>query len=159
MTCHDLSFCTKISVSQKLPAQLERKIEALLTRVRACRTKQPYPYESIVNMDETPWYLNIVPGRAISKGGPTDLDSFVWCWKQRLTAAGSCTANGEISPAVAIFTKKRRLKLGPPKQVQLAVQVKGWMDSELMMQLFWSFILLHNTGRPTLLTTDPFSAH
>ena len=37
-------------------------------------------------------------------------------------------------PAVAIFKGKRKLKFEAPSNVKL--QVKGWMDSDLMLQWF-----------------------
>ena len=56
----------KTSISHKLPVQLENKIEAFLTRVRALRAQHNYPLE-LINMDETPLYFDMVPQFIVSK--------------------------------------------------------------------------------------------
>lgn len=57
------SMRCKTSVSQKLPPELERKIESFLTQVRALRARYQYPTELILNMDETPVFFDMLPGR------------------------------------------------------------------------------------------------
>ena len=67
MARNGLSLCCKTSISQKLPAQLENKIECYLTQVRAFRARHQYPLELIINMDETPMYFDMLPGRTVNK--------------------------------------------------------------------------------------------
>ena len=122
-------------MSQKLPAQLERKIESFLTQVRALqqvralRARHQYPLELIINMDETPMYFDMVPGYTINKKGARDVQNrSSGAEKRRLTIAVTCTGSGDMLPALAIFKGKRKLKFNAPKDVQTTVQVKGWMD-------------------------------
>lgn len=61
------SMRCKTSVSQKLPAEFERKIESFLTEVRALRARHQNPFELVLNMDETPVFFDMIPGRTIAK--------------------------------------------------------------------------------------------
>ena len=141
---HGLSFRVRTSVSQKLPAQLERKIESFLTQVRALRARHQYPLELIINMDETPMYFDIVPGYTINKKGARNVQiRSSGAEKRRLTIVVTCTGSGDMLPALAIFKGKRKLKFNAPNDVQTTVQVNGWMDSELMIR---SIILPHCRG-------------
>ena len=49
--------------------QLERKLEYFLNEVCIARTQHPYPFDLIIDMDETPKYFNMVPEHTISKIG------------------------------------------------------------------------------------------
>ena len=66
---HGLSLRSRTSISQKLPAQLERKIECFINEVRVLRKLHNYPLNLIINMDETPMYMDMVPENTISKKG------------------------------------------------------------------------------------------
>ena len=160
MNRHGLSFRAKTSVSQKLPTQLEKKLESFLTQVIALRARHQYPLDLIINMDETPMYFDMVPQRTINKKGAGDVQiRSSGAEKRRLTIAVTCTGDGNLLTAVAIFKGKRKLKFSAPKEVQTAVQIKGWMDSDLMVRWFRSVILPHTKGRRALLAIDSFSAH
>ena len=63
----------KTSVSHKLPPELEKKIESFLTQVRALRARYQYPAELILNMDETPVYMDMIPGRTVAKKGSKEV--------------------------------------------------------------------------------------
>ena len=69
MLRNGLSLRTKTSISQKLLAQLEKKIEDFLTRVRALQAKHTYPLDLIINMDEIPMFFDMVPQYTITKKG------------------------------------------------------------------------------------------
>ena len=58
MIRHGLSLRLRTSISQKLPAQLERKLESFLNEIRILRTQYNYPKNLIINMDETPMYFD-----------------------------------------------------------------------------------------------------
>ena len=79
--------------------------------------------------------------------------------KKELTVVLSCTANGEMLPALVIFKGKRKLKFKPPQEVHVAVQPKGWMDGDLMIQWFRGVILPYTKEKRTLVIIDSFSAH
>ena len=62
-------------------------------------------------------------------------------------------------PVLAIFKGKRKLKFKPPEYVHVAVQKKGWMDSELMVWWLRGIVLPYTQKRKALLVIDSFSSH
>ena len=53
----------------------------------------------------------------------------------------TCTGDGEMLPALAIFKGKRKLKFKSPDDVHVTIQAKGWMDADVMLQWFKAIIL------------------
>ena len=160
MNRHGLSVRAKTSISQKLPAQLEQKLESFMVQVRALRAKHQYPSNLIMNMDETPMYFDMVPQYTISKKGCKEVHiRSSGSDKRRLTVAVTCTGSGDVLPAVAIFKGKRKLNFVAPSGIKTAAHVKGWMDSDIMGKWFESVVVPYTKGRRALLVLDSFSAH
>ena len=160
MIRHSLSLRSRTSISQKLPPQLESKLESFLNEVRILRTQYSYPLDMIINMDETPMFFDMVPGKTVGKKGVKEVRvRSSGAEKRRLTVVLSCAASGDMLPALAIFKGKRKLKFMAPSNVLATVQCKGWMDSELMSRWFKAVILPYTKGRRALLLIDSFSAH
>uniref|UniRef100_A0A1X7V4S4 HTH CENPB-type domain-containing protein n=1 Tax=Amphimedon queenslandica TaxID=400682 RepID=A0A1X7V4S4_AMPQE len=59
MLWKSLSMRMKTSTSQKLPAQLEKRIESFFIRVRALRAEHQYPLDLIININETPLFFDM----------------------------------------------------------------------------------------------------
>ena len=129
MIRHSLSLRSKTSITQKLPAQLEKKLEAFLNEVRVRRSENNYPIDLIINMDETLMYFDMVPQRVVTKKGVKEL---------RVRSSGAdkkrLTGNGKMLPSLAIFKGKRKLKFKSPDGVHVTVQPKAWMDSDIMLR-------------------------
>ncbi len=160
MNRHGLSVRVKTSISQKLPAQLEKKLESFMVQIRALRAKHQYPKELIINMDETPMYFDMVPGYTINKKGAKEVHiRSSGSDKKRMTAVVTCTGSGLMLTTLAIFKGKRKLKFVAPSGIKTALQVKGWMDAGLMIKWFENVILPYTKGRRSLLVVDKFSAH
>lgn len=68
-----LSLRLRASINQKLPAQLEKKLEASLNEVRVLRTEQSYPFELIINMDKTSMYFDMVPPCVVTQEGTKEV--------------------------------------------------------------------------------------
>ena len=79
--------------------------------------------------------------------------------KKKLTVALTCTGDGKMLPALAIFKGKRKLKFKCPENVSAVIQSKGWMDSDLMLRWFKGVVVPYTKGRKALLVIDSFSAH
>ena len=58
-------FC----VSQKLQSNLEAKIADFHMEVKEVRLEHEFAHELIGNMDETPMFFDMVPGRTIATKG------------------------------------------------------------------------------------------
>ena len=139
---HSLTLRTKTSISQKLPADLEAKLEQLLKQVRAQRQAIDYPADRILNMDETPTYFDLIPGRTLSiKGKRQIIVRGTTATKRHLTVVLTCTASGHMLLPMIIFKGKRELKLTRPPGYVVTVQKKGWMDGEHMQTRLKKFVL------------------
>ncbi len=57
------------SISQNLPQDLEDKIKVFRAEVSAIFDNSDFPLQFICNMDETPVYLDLLPGKVVSKKG------------------------------------------------------------------------------------------
>ena len=159
---HSLSMRARTSISQKLPAQLESKLESFLNEVRVLRVRHGYSSDMIINMDETPMYFDMVPEKTISKKGKKEVRvRSSGAEKRKLTVTLTCTGDGEMLPALAIFKGKRKLKFKSPDDVHVTVQAKGWMDADVMLRWFKAVILPYVKAKKKrgLLLIDSFSAH
>ena len=104
MRRHSLTFRAKTSISQKLPADLEVKLDKILKQVRGQRKAYKYPAEMILNMDETPLFFDLIPGRTLSsKGKQQIILRGTTATKCHLTVVLTCTASGHMLPPMIIF--------------------------------------------------------
>ena len=123
-----------------------------MNEIRVLRTIYDYPTDLIINMDETPMFFDMVPECTVSKKGVKEVHvRSSGEEKKRLTVALTCTGNGKMLPALAIFKGKRKLKFKTPANVCVVVQQKGWMDTELMERWLKGIILPHTQKRKALL--------
>jgi hypothetical protein len=67
MLRHSLSLCSKTSISQKLPIQLESKLQGFLNKIRVLRERHGYSSDMIINTDEMPMFFNLVLRRQLRK--------------------------------------------------------------------------------------------
>ncbi len=56
-------------MAQKLPGDLEGKVASFGEKVRSIRSGTDIEYSLLGNMDETPVYFDIVPGKTIEVKG------------------------------------------------------------------------------------------
>ena len=67
MRHHNLTLRARTSVSQKLPSDLETKINKFHVDVKELRSQHNFPLNLVGNMDETPMYFDMVPGSTVEK--------------------------------------------------------------------------------------------
>ena len=159
----------KTSLSQRLPAGLEGKMKAYLQKVQKERKRGRFLSALMGNMDETPVYFDLVPGKTINQvGAKSCIIRSTGAEKRHITAVLTVTADGTMLPPMIIFKGKRCLKLTAPEGVLICVQQKAWMDAELMEQYLehiWQPYVektADELGLPdhnALLTLDSFKAH
>jgi hypothetical protein len=58
MLRNSLSLRRHTSIQQKLPADLEKKLEAFMDDIKAVRERHNFPDKLIINMDETPIFFD-----------------------------------------------------------------------------------------------------
>ncbi len=109
---HNLVLRARTSVAQKLPSDLEDKIETFYVDVRTERQKYDYPKELIGNKDETPIYFDMVPSRTLDKKGVKEVRvKTTGAEKRRVTVVLACTASGKTLPPMIIFKGKFNILL------------------------------------------------
>ena len=160
-----LRACT--SMAKKLPGDLESKVVSFRDKVCSIRSRTDVNYDLLGNMDETPVFFDIVPGKTIEvKGKKTVRVRTTGTEKRHLTVVLSCTASGDMLPPMIIFkgkTKGSIQGLKAPPGFIIAHQEKAWMDGELMLKWLdgvWNKSCKYNQpGAESLLVMDSFSAH
>ena len=130
--CHNLVMRVRTSMAQKLPGDLESKVQSFKDKVRSVWNRTDIDYRLLGNMDETPVFFDIVPGQAVDvKGRKAERVRTTGAEKHHFTVVLSCTANGDILPPMIIFKGKTRRSikvLKAPEGVIIAHQERGeWM--------------------------------
>ncbi|MEW8548669.1 MAG: hypothetical protein AB2693_34645 [Candidatus Thiodiazotropha sp.] len=160
MKRHDLVLRAKTSVAQRLPADLEKKIEAFLQYVKQKREEDEFEDQFIINMDETPMYFDLLPGKTVDvKGRKSIRIRTTGSEKRHLTVVLAVSAAGDVLPPMIIFKGKRPVSLNVPKGWIVCVQEKAWMDETLMIRWVKEILFPHTKKERCLLVMDSFRAH
>ena len=160
MKRHDLSLRARTSLSQRLPADLEQKLVSFHTFVRTKREEDEFENSVIINMDETPVYFDLQPGKTINKSGEKSvLIRTTGSEKRHFTVVLAVTASGDFLPPMIIFKGKRELSMDVPKGWIVTVQEKGWMDENLMLRWIRDIYLKYTKKERSLLVLDSFRGH
>lgn len=94
----------KTSVAQKLPKDLEAKIETFYKDVQNLRQNGKYSKEMIGNMDKTPLYFDMIPSRSLEKRGAKEVPvKSTGAQKRHITVVLACTGAGKTLPPMIIF--------------------------------------------------------
>ena len=157
---HNLSLRAKTSMSQKLLADLEKKIENFHSFVKNLRIDIEAEEGLIINMDETPMYFDIVPGRTVdTKGTKTVKVRMTGAEKRHITVVLAVSNNGNVLPLMIIFKGKRELKLDVPRGYVVCVQEKGWVDEPIMLRWVNEIFRRYTKRKPSIIVLDSFRAH
>lgn len=160
MKRHDLTLRAKTSLSQRLPADLEEKLENFNSFVTEQRMENEFDDSMIINMDETPMYFDLVHGKTINqKGEKSVLIRTTGAEKRHLTVVLAVSADGDVLPPMIIFKGKRALKFPVPKGWIVTVQEKGWMDETLMLRWVAEIYLKYTHKDRSLIVLDSFRGH
>ena len=89
----------RTSIQQKLPPQLEEKLERFTVNMKELWEIHQFENTMVINMDETPMYFDIPSSHTVYNKGYRE----VWIRstgveKRRLTAILACTASGDMLP-------------------------------------------------------------
>ena len=116
MKRYDLSLRAKTSLAQRLPKDLEEKIESFHKFVVEKREEDEFDDNLINNMDETPVYFDLVPGKTVNeKGAKSVLIQTTGNEKRHYMVVLAVSANGDVLPPMIIFKGKWALKFDFPK--------------------------------------------
>ncbi|XP_034618018.1 pogo transposable element with KRAB domain [Trachemys scripta elegans] len=149
MNRHGLCLCQRTKIAQKLPRDLEEKIESFQRFIIKYRKEYAFELSQIGNMGETPMTFDLPSNRTVTGVGKRTVLS--------------CLANGSKLPPVVIF-KRRTL----PKNMQFPAGViiraheKGWMDENgtiEWLEKVWNKRPGAFFKKPAMLVWDMFRAH
>jgi hypothetical protein len=158
---HNFSLRAKTSLSQRLPADLEEKLESFHNYVNDKRDQYDFGSDLIVNMDETPAYFDLAPGKTVNRTGEKSvLIRTTGAEKRHLTVVLAVAADGAVLPPMIIFKGKRALKdIKAPKGWIVCVQQKAWMDSTLMVRWIKEILQVYTKKKQSLCVIDSFRGH
>ena len=160
---HSLSLRRTTSIQQKLPADLEKKLERFMQDVKALREIHQFPDNLIINMDETPIYFDMPKAHTIAKTGAREVRvRGTKGGKKRVTFVVTCSAAGQMLKPMVVFKGKTARSLKTVTQrsdIAIVHQKKAWMDSCLMLKWIKEVLLKHTKKQHCLLVFDSFKAH
>uniref|UniRef100_A0A8C5WL18 HTH CENPB-type domain-containing protein n=1 Tax=Leptobrachium leishanense TaxID=445787 RepID=A0A8C5WL18_9ANUR len=164
MERHNLTLRQRTKLSQKLPKDLEEKVDSFHRYVLKLRHQHNYELGQIGNMDETPMTFDLPGNRSVhTKGEKTVLVKTTVHEKTHFTVVLTCMADGTKLKPLVIFKRKTLPKNAKfPSGVVVRAQPKGWMDEDGIR--FWlDKIWCHRPGsllrKRALLVWDMLSAH
>uniref|UniRef100_A0A674I2H4 DDE-1 domain-containing protein n=1 Tax=Terrapene triunguis TaxID=2587831 RepID=A0A674I2H4_9SAUR len=161
---HGLCLCQRTKIAQKLPRDLEEKIESFQRFIIKYRKEYAFELSQIGNMDETPMTFDLPSNRTVTGvGEKTVLIKTSGHEKIHFTVVLSCLANGSKLPPVVVFKRKTLPKnMKFPAGVIVCAHEKGWMDeSETIewLEKVWNKRPGALFKKPAMLVWDMFRAH
>ena len=155
---HSLTLCRQRSIQEKLPAQGRQD------SYRSCRHQSyvgttPIPKGSSCQHGWTPVCFDTATNKTISKKG---LREVIVCsngvHKHCFMVTLTCTVSAihELQDEdTAHLEKHQSLRM----RCIMTIQLKGWMDHQLMMTWNKKVLVKHTKGRHALLVFDTFKVH
>ncbi|RNA15037.1 Pogo transposable element with, partial [Brachionus plicatilis] len=118
-----------------------------------------YPKELILNMDETPFYLDMTMNKTIDKIGSKTVDIVTTGnEKSRFTVVLTITAGGQFLAPYIIFRRLKKVpKVTAPDNFHLNASYSGTMDQYIMIDYIDKVIKPYLNGREAIL--DQFKSH
>ena len=118
----------------------------------------------IINMDETPFYVDSIPKSTLEIAGTQQIDIVTTGHeKERMSLVITCTASGVMLPTLVIL---KNLKSVPKCAVPRDVFVEasgiggcGFMNEHIMIKYINRILIPYLQGRPCLLILDKLKAH
>ena len=164
MNRHGLCFRQQTKIAQKLPKDLEEKVESFQRFVIRQRQEHGFELSQIGNMDETPMAFDLPSTRTVNtKGEKTILVRTTGNEKAHFTVVLACLADGSKLPPVIIFKRKTLPKsMKFPAGILVRAHHKGWMDERGTidwLENVWGNRPGGLEKKPSLLVWDMFSAH
>ena len=163
MNRNGLVLRQRTHIAQKLPKDVDDKVDKFHRFVIDERKLCTYAMSDIGNMDETPMYFDMPGNTTVDfSGNKTISIKTTGHEKQHFTVVLACLADGTKLKPMVIFKRKTMPKDKFPSGVLVKVQEKGWMN-ESLTHTWLDEIWFKRSGslvKPTsLLVWDQFRAH
>ena len=152
------------NIAQKLPSHYVDKITSFQRFIIKERTQHNYDLQCIGNMDETPVYMDMLPGKTVNKKGQKSIMiKSTGHEKSRYTVVLTVMADGtKLKPFIIFKRAKVPAKAKFPDGVVVHCNQKGWMDeaaNKIWVEKIWQRRPMGFHKPPSLLVWDKFSAH
>ena len=159
----DLCVRQRTHIAQKLPSDVEEKVQSFHRFVIGERKQMNYEMSQIGNMDETPMFFDMPGNRTVDFKGSTSINvKTSGGEKSHFTVVLSCLADGTKLRPLIVFKRKTMPKEKIPSEVIVMVQQKGWVDENILLQ-WLEKVWFKRPGallKPdSLLVWDMFRAH
>lgn len=164
MNRHNLCIRARTKIAQKLPSELENKIESFQRQIIKLRKEYGFDLSQIGNMDETPVSFDLPSNYTVdTKGSKTIFVKTTGHEKCRFTVVLCCMADGSRLPPTIVF-KRKTLPKGVkfPSGVLVRAHEKGWMDEDGTLDWIektWNRRKGAVFNKPSMLVWDSFKAH
>ena len=163
MNRNGLVLRQRTHIAQKLPKDLDDKVDKFHRFVIDERKLCAYAMSAIGNMDESPMYFDMPGNTTVDfSGNKTISIKTTGHEKQHFTVVLACLADRTKLKPMVIFKRKTMPKDKFPSGVLVKVQEKGWMN-ESLTHTWLDEIWFKRSGslvKPTsLLVWDQFRAH
>lgn len=157
MKRYKLSFRRTTHIGQKSESILSDSVQGFLKYVIRMRQRHEYTMDAIINMDETPIWVDMPGTTTIEKvGTKTVTMKSTGHEKSRLTVMLAAKADGTKLSPVVLFKGVR-----PPKVIPSGIIVKmtpnAWANEDVVK--FWVRNALGKANRRRLLVWDSLAAH
>lgn len=163
MNRHGLAIRQRTHIAQKLPTDVEKKVENFHRFVLKHRRLHNFPLAAIGNMDETPISFDLPSNRTVHfKGEKTVSVKTTGAEKSYMTVVLSCMADRTKLKPMVVFKRKTMPKEKLPAGVLVYVNEKGWMNEDLCnvwLEKVWSTRPGALINRKSLLVWDMFRGH
>ncbi|KAF4805031.1 pogo transposable element with KRAB domain-like protein [Turdus rufiventris] len=159
-----LSICTRMTVSQQLPADYEEKLATFRSYCKSKISEKSIQADHIINMDEVPLTFDMPLNQTVDRTG-TSTVSILTTGKEKtsFTVVLCVLSNGQKLPPMVIFKRKTFPKETFPAGIIVEVNPKGWMDEEIMKNWLSEVYVQRPDGffraLPTLLLYDSMRTH
>lgn len=163
MDRNDLSLRQRTHIAQKLPKDIEVKVDSFHQFIIKERKMYDYELGHIGNMDETPMTFDIPSNSTVNRRGEKTI-TIRTCGSEKthFTVVLSCMADGTKLKPMVIFKRKTLPKEKLPAGVLVTVHPKGWMDESLVgtwLEKVWDCRPGALARKRALLVWDMFRAH
>jgi hypothetical protein len=164
MTLNSLSLRRHTSIQQKLPGDLEKKLEEFMSSVQALRKRHDFPSNLIINMDETPIFFDTQGERTVNKKGVREVRvRGTTGGKKCVTFVVACASDGKMLKPMVIVKGKTSKSIKniqySSKEVCVAHQNNAWMDNRLMCTWIKEVLVKYTKHKHCLLVFDSFRGH
>ena len=166
MLRNGLSLRRRTTQAQKSPDKLIDKVIAYILYVRRLREQNNYDLGSIIAMDETPVFHDMLTNTTVTqKGAKSVVMKTTGHDKNRITVVLAAKANGEKCKPYVVFPGAKRevqnLKKDPDLRNLCFIEStpNGWMNELTTIDSIDKVLKTFNFGTKRLLAWDSYRAH